>query len=368
MTNSPKNILLLSLSGIGNFVMQSLVFEQLKKAFPEARLTVWVAPRGTKALAEINPHIDEVIEAPIKQSPWRHMQHVLHLSKEQYDIGIVLSPGQLWKSAAYLYLAGIPRRVGNAYPWRGNSHSRFLLTDTVDEDEKLHDIEQNLKLLGPLGIKNPSLTLPLSGEGIDKNIPQTRGIKGVSYTLELPSTFQQKAQQYLSTLSIPQGKKLIGFHMGSASDLPAKRWPLENFVELGKKLLMESNAHILLFGGPDEHELKSSVAQQLGSSASIILADLPTTAALLQCCDLVVSNDSGLMHVAAAVGATTFGLFGPTDEKQTGPRGSRSFTVRAPGTQPVYHTEKNTDLGSEPHVTMRALTPAYVLEQLRPQL
>lgn len=326
--------------------MQSPTMARFKAVFPEARVTVWVAVRGTKVLAEINPNIDEIIESPIKLLPHEHLKLVWRLNKQHFDTGLVLSPGQLWKSAAYLYLAGIPRRIGNAYPFRRNPESSFLLTDAVPENENLHDIEQNLRLLDPLGIDPYKLQV-------------------TSYKLDIPEGYREKAVQLLRSRNIPADRTLIGFHMGSASNFTWKRWPLENFIGLGQSLVEKHDAHILLFGDPSEEELKETVKQALGEQATSISADLLTTAAVISYCQLFVSNDSGLMHLAAAIGTPTFGLFGPTNEAQTGPRGKDSHVIRAPDTQPVYHTERNSSLGNHSHQSMRVITPALVLTKMQ---
>lgn len=342
-----KRVLFLSLSGIGNYLMQSPAIALLKRAHPDWHITVWVAPRGTRPLAEADPNIDEVIEMPKQGSVRDHLGRIQRLRQKKYDIGIVLSPGQLLKSAIYLYLAGIPRRVSNSYPLGKNPTSRFLLTDAVSEDETLHDIEQNLKLLEPLRIWNPE-----------------SGIR--NYTLLIPEKNKQQAQELLKKLAIPQNKLLVGIHAGSAPGMAFKRWPLERFAEVAFELIQKHNAHVLLFGGPDEAEQKDHLKQLIGPRAhvSIISASLLTTAAILQHCRLLISNDSGLMHLAAAAGVVTIGLFGPTDEKKTGPRGVHSSTIRAPGTSAVYNTETNINLGSEPHTSMLAITPQMVLDTI----
>jgi heptosyltransferase-2 len=340
-----KKVLLLSLSGIGNFLMQSPVFAALKAAYPGWRLTVWVAPRGTKTLAENNPHIDAVIEAPIKQSLQQHLNLVNKLRKQRFDIGIVLYPGQLVKSALYLYLAGIPKRIGHKYPLNNNPSSSFSLTSAVDKTEGVHDIEQNLRLLESLAIKN----------GTQK----TR-----YYSLIAPQKNQQEAEKLLRDLSIPASKKIIGLHVGSATNFVWKRWPLQYFSELGRVLTEKYNTHLLLFGGPEEKELNEKLLQELSGSATIIAAPLLTTAAVIQKCQLFVSNDSGLMHIAAATGVPTLGIFGPTDEHRTGPRGPQSFTMRAPSTKPIYDTDKNYKLGTQSHPTLIALKPAAVIKKV----
>lgn len=337
LSNHRKKILFLSLSGIGNFLMQAPTWRAIKKAHPDYHITVWVAPRGTSQLAEADPCIDHVIESPIKNSPLGHLRTAARLRRQRFDVGFALSPGQLIKSAAYLYLAGIPRRISHTYPFGHNPHSRFLLSNALDEKKNLHDIEQNLALLKPLGITNHQL--PATG-----------------YQLRIP-----KIPPYNV---ISSNQKLIGFHPGSAASSLWKRWPLDNFAAVGRKLIDKRDAHILIFGGPEEKALKEDLKKKLGRHSTIINSDLLNAAALMQRCQLILSNDSGLMHLSAASGAATFGLFGPTDETQTGPRGLKSFAIRAPHTKPVYDTEKNYNLGAKPHPTMTAITPQLVLDKI----
>jgi heptosyltransferase-2 len=338
MKNSAsKKVLFLSLSGIGNLIMQLPTIEAAKKAHPDWHITVWVAPRGTKAIAEVQPYIDSVLEMPIKANLFQHIQNLFTLRQHTFDIGIVLSPGQLVKSAAYLKLAGVPVRIGNSYPYKGNKENSKFLTHAILEDPKLHDIEQNLQLLGPLDIHEQS---PF-------------------YSLYIPEKNIQEAEQY-------SGKSFIGIHAGCATGFEFKRWPLERFAEVAQELLKKNmDTKFLIFGGTDEESQKQELVQRIGvNSAESISASLLTTAAIMQHCKLFISNDSGLMHIAAAVGVPTIGIFGPTDEHQTGPRGPKSYILRAPGTKPVYTTESFHDLGATPPDTLLAITSEMVIDKI----
>ncbi len=349
MTPAPRRIICLALSGIGNFLMQSPVFAAIRKKYPDSHLTVWVAPRGTRALAENDPHIDEVIESPLKLPLWLHLRLIMQLAQQRFDTGIVLSPGQHWKSAAYLFLAGVPTRIGALYRWRGNPNSSFLLTHSINEIDTLHDIEQNLRLLEPLAITSKQTPI-------------------LNYHLDLPAANVARATEMIQCIDTSIQKKFVGFHAGSAAGFEWKRWPVENFVAVGKALIEKNNAHILLFGGNEEKEINRQLKDALGNAATIIDEDLLTVAALMQQCRLMLSNDSGLMHVSAAVGTTTYGLFGPTNEQHTGPRGVKSRVIRAAGTVPIYDTDKNYSLPGTSHTTILAITPELVLEQIKVSL
>lgn len=328
--------------------MQAPAIEALKRAKPDWRVTVWVAPRGTKALAESNPNIDEVIEEGIKKSPLKHASFALKLAQARYDIGIVLSPGQLWKSAAYLFLAGMPVRIGNTYPFRGLPQSNFLLTHSLNEEPSLHDIEQNLRLLGPLGIS-------------------TDAAAGRSYSLQIPDDYNDHARALLSQMGIPANAYLIGLHPGSAVGYEWKRWPVDRFAKTARLLLecyQDKNPYILVFGGAEEDQIKKELCAQVGARAVAVSSNLLTVAAVIKQCKLFLTNDSGLMHLASAMDVPTYALFGPTDEKQTGPRGERSVVIRADGTVPVYHTESNHDLDPQPHHTLQEISVEQVIRAI----
>lgn len=363
-SDAPQKILLLSLSGIGNYLMHTPVFEALKKTHPNWHLTVWVAPRGTKELAENNPHINEVIEAPIKNNLTGHFQMINTLRQQKFDIGIVLFPGQLLKSAAYLYLSGIPKRIGHRYPLLSNQTSDFLLTQVVGKQNDLHDIEQNLNLLKPFNISPPALPREAARRSGARGGVGERGRNLPTYRLLIPSKHDQQAQHYLKSLNIPPDRKIIGLHPGSAPHFAWKRWPIENFAAVGKELINKHNAQILIFGGQNEQALKQQLHSMLGEHSSVIHTTLLTTATIIKHCLLFISNDSGLMHIAAAVGTRTLGLFGPTNEHKTGPRGPHTSTLRAPNTQPVYDTQKNYKLGAQSHMVLLSLKPQMVLDNI----
>ncbi len=341
LKDSPK-ILLVAQSGIGNLIMQYPAIKLLRQTFPAAHITLWVAPRGTKTLALAMPEINSIIEAPIKQSVLAQMVLVHRLRQEKYDVGIVLSPGQHIKSAIYLFLAGIPIRIGETYPFLASKHSKLFLTNGVTPTHP-HDLEINISLLESLNITLPAQPL--------------------RYSLSLPAEYTIQAEEYWISNNFTK-KPVIGFHLGSASGFAWKRWPVDYFIQLGQWLHTTYGATLLLFGGPDETDLKQQVVDALPAITMPISNDLLATGALMKKCQLVVSNDSGLMHLAAALNAPVLGLFGPTDERKTGPRGINSHSLRAPNTSPIYDTDSNFDLGSSPHASLNQLTPALVQEYI----
>ena len=351
MKNSEnKKVLFLSLSGIGNLIMQLPAIKAVKDAHPDWHIIVWVAPRGTKNIAQAQPYIDEVVEMSIKAGISKHIKNIFALRKYHFDIGIVLSPGQLLKSALYLFLSGIPVRIGHAYPFRGRQHADNFLTQAIIEKPHMHDIEQNLELVESV------LNEPVKFEAYDFHIPE-HSMKEAQYVLQ---------SLVHSTVSLPI---FIGFHPGSAQGFAWKRWPLERFAEVARALHKKNpNAVFLIFGGSDEDQQKRELANIINEHAPAtafhVTAPLLTTAAIMKRCSLFISNDSGLMHIASAIDIPTIGLFGPTDERQTGPRGSHSVALRARGSQPVYNTESAPSFGNTAHSSILEISSSFVLDNI----
>ena len=341
---SNLNYLILSLSGIGNYLMHTALIHAIKVHQPTATITLWVAPRHTAVLAQANPDIDHVIKAPIKRSLLGHLQQVIRLRHLSPDTGFILYPGQLWKSALYVFLAGAYRRVGHRYMHLGNPDSSLLLTNPVNVNPALHDIDQNLALLQPLSIPIPSALPP--------------------YFVTIPTHYQQQAKSLLARVhhSSPAAKIYFGLHPGSAPDFAWKRWPIERYASLAKQIIKKYHAHVLIFGGAQELTLMKNLRRLIGPDhSSIMSAHLLTVAALMKNCQLFIANDSGLMHLSSALSVPTIGLFGPTNERRTGPRGQGSVPLRAPGTAPVYDVNTNYALGSSPHPFMLALNTSPVM-------
>ena len=116
---------------------------------------------------------------------------------------------------------------------------------------------------------------------------------------------------------------VIGFHPGCSplKNHEKRRWEPEKFVELGKKLIQDHNAKVLLFGGPDENYLKDQIISEINSENALKVEtkSLTQTAAVMKRCNVFVTNDSSLMHVAAALKLTTVAIIGPTNSNYIHP-------------------------------------------------
>lgn len=350
-------VLVVALAGIGNLAMASPLFRALREAYTGASLDVLVAPRGTEELLTSHPGIRHIHVGHPKPSVPAWFRTVRLLRGESYDLGIVVHPGQLVMSASLLRAGQVSRRIGHRYTWHALRESGLCLTDPVAladhrrlalTDRAAHDVVQNLHLLRPLGISlEPS---------------------GVTYDLPRSPADEARADEWCNLHNLGEAL-LIGLHPGTHGDLAFKRWPADRWVTLGSRIATLFENHvILIFGGPDERTLTAEIHARLRGPAAVVDLPLRAVTALIARCAAFVSNDSGLMHLAASQNVHTFGLFGPTDERRTAPWGPKGHVVRAAGTQPVYDVRalRNDRHRGGPHPSLLDLSADEVIGKIEP--
>lgn len=282
-------ILVIRLDRIGDAVLSLPALSALREGFPNASISLMVRP-AIKELAEGHPAVDEVISYQYEKGgahrfPLGYARFLKEIVSRRFDVAFVLQPAQ--RSVLIPFLAGIPYRVGL------DSGASFLLThkapDKRHEGSK-HESEYALDVVSafnarPLRAEKPKIFIsPAEKERAMEKLKNAFG--GC-----LPLT-------------------LIAFHAGAGC--PSKRWPPERFAELGRRIVGDSSASIVLLGGREEKSASEALAKEIGPRAVSLagMLSLKESAAVLQQAGLLVSNDSGPVHIAAAVGARTVVIFG----------------------------------------------------------
>lgn len=229
------------------------------------------------------------------------------LRKQGFDVALLLQ--NAFDAAWVAWRAGIPKRIGYSRDARG-----FLLTDAV-RVPKAGEIQPHEKFY--------YLEL-LRRAGWIESLPDEAFI-----FLDVPEQNRRRAAEFLlGAGSRPQARRIaVG---AGASYGSAKCWPPERFAEALNRLQMESDAEVILFGTPTEAKVSGAIAAGLRRApidltGKTTIADLP---ALLSHCHMFLGNDSGAMHVAAAVGLPVVAIFGPTDPLGTAPVTPRSSIVQ----------------------------------------
>jgi len=300
-----KRILLRGVNWLGDAVMLTPAVCALRGRFPDAHISI-LCKRAFADVYRHSPHINEIIEYDSD----RGVQNILALAgrirRGDYDLAIVFP--RSYRALLPVALGGVPERIGYAAKGR-----RLFLTKSLPRSNDvltIHRVRYYAKLLEPLGIEE---------------IPE-------STEIHIDEESKKWAGEFLQTHRTCPGRKLVGMLCGATYG-PAKQWFPERFAELARRLTEDGAAEILIVGGPAEVELAGRVEREAGvplvnSAGKTTVLQL---AALIKRCDLFISNDTGPMHVADAVGVPIAAIFGPTDPVTTSPYGKshRIITVNA---------------------------------------
>ena len=286
-----SNILVRATNWVGDAVMSLPALRAIRDRFSTARISVLAKP-WVADLYGRESFIDEIILYS-GQSPWRTGQL---LRQRRFDCAILLQ--NAFEAAWIAWLARIPTRIGYKRDGR-----QLLLTRAVNVPKPgeipRHERFYYLELLRRAGL-------------ID-SLPASEAIQ-------------------LNRTAPANGKRVIGISPGAAYGT-AKRWLPERFAEAAGVLAAERGASIALFGSKSERELCDQVAQRLNGHQVINYAGQTTLAQfidLASACELFLTNDSGAMHIASALGIPTVAIFGATDDTTTGPTGENARVVRHP--------------------------------------
>lgn len=300
-------------AGIGNGLLAVPLVRQLRRRRPNSRICV-VA--GSGAMGEVFRRLDEVDRVLILEGGFFGKLRVLAAIRAQRpDVCLVPFPSNRWQYALFARLSGARRRVIHAYPSGRARRGGGVPRDRIPALAGIHDVEQNLRLLAALDIE-PDLT--------------------EAPVFPLTESDRNNARDRLARAGLDRAATPIVIHAGSAQTViaEAKRWPTERFADLVRKLDGECDADIVIVEGPGERGIAQSIARQAAPARARTLAlssGLGDAAALLEQARIYVGSDSGLAHLAAAVGTRTVTLFAPTDPSRVCPFGQRTGVVQPRG-------------------------------------
>ena len=305
-------ILVLCLPGLGDTLMFTPALKRLRSHFPQAHIKALVMYKGSYDVLDKNPNLDEVILWEfLKQGFLKSLKFMLRLRQERFDVSIVAFPANRLQYNVVSFLIGAKLRLGHRYKHQNLIHLPFLNHKTILESDELHNVEENLRLLEFLGI-------------------QREDFKTV---LEIyPSEGDWKrAEAFWEKHNLSQKQYIFGLHVWSTTlkDMHHKCWDKRKFATLVDRLDERYDCEFLLFEGPHDQEVNTFILNTV-QHKPIIVRDTTVreTASILKGCSLLVTNDSGVMHVGAAIGVPIVALFGPTNEKWVGPVAERRTLVK----------------------------------------
>jgi len=289
----PDRILVVKLRYVGDVLLATPVLTRLREGFPKAHLAMLVNP-GTDGVVRGHPALDDVLVVE-RGNLARQWRFALELRRRRFDLVIDLTDSD--RSAVLSRLSGAPLRLGynSEDRWRGRLYSKVVEADRFG----MHQVRYHLKAAEALGLAGPPPppVLALAPEA-------------------LPA-----AERLLKEAAIHPLRPLVCLHPGARWWF--KSWPSERFGALADLIQTETPAQALFLGGEQERPKEARIAWAMKTPFRSLIGrtGLQELGAVLARAALMVSNDNGPMHMAAALGVPVIGLFGPSDPVVWGPWG-----------------------------------------------
>lgn len=300
-----ERLLVRGVNWVGDTILTYPTLEALRKKFLNSKISILI-PHTLIDLWITSPYVDEIIPFKKKKgirSIFEDLRLGYLLRRKRFDLALILP--RSFHSALQVFLAGVPIRLG--YEDGGRS---FLLTHKIPRTKEIlsyHRVYYYRKLLEPFG-ETPDFSAP---------------------HLRLREEDRDWAKGMLKRLGVSGDSLLIALNPGATYG-QAKCWPPNRFGELGKRLSLRWNAVFLIFGKEEEGKVTHEILRFLGRKGIDLSGktNLLQLAALLEECHLLISNDTGTMHVGSAVGTPIVSIFGSTDPSTTGPWGDGHIIIK----------------------------------------
>ncbi len=300
-----ERILVRGVNWVGDTILTYPAVQKLKSLFPHSYLTILI-PSHLIDLWKTFPNVDEIIPFQKRRgigSIWEDINLSQSLMERKFDLALVLP--RSFRSAFHIYLARIPIRIG----YKAEGRSLFLThgIPRMKEVLKTHRIHYYQKLTDSIGQTD--------------EVPSPR--------IFLREEDRKSAEEMARNMGLFDGRLLIGMNPGATYG-QAKCWLPKRFGELGERVIKKWKATVLLFGKEEERPIAREILGHLGEGGIDLTGKthLLQLAALLERCQLLVTNDTGTMHMGAAVGTPVLALFGSTDPSATGPWGDGHIVIR----------------------------------------
>ncbi|MBT5029349.1 MAG: lipopolysaccharide heptosyltransferase I [Nitrospinaceae bacterium] len=303
--NAPK-ILILKFSALGDVVHTLPIAATIRKSLPHAQI-VWMVEERFQDLLRDNPDVDEII--PIRTKVWRKnwnrktLDEVLSTIRtlRQHQFDLVLDLHGLLKSGIIAKLSGAPTRIG------------FHRKNCKEKINSLFTNKKGPYMAGGLHVVDMYLTLLQTALG---KIEETK-----KFPLQVPNEMDEKMALYFSQNPELTQKPIIGINPGAGFE--SKQWPLNRFAELADLISEKLNHSIMLTWGPGEEFKVEQISAQMKQKCWIAPpTSILESIALYKQMALLVSCDSGPLHLAAASDIPTVSIFGPTDPVRNGAYGT----------------------------------------------
>ena len=332
---SPAPVLIVPFVWIGDFVRVHSVVRLLRAQKPERPVDM-VASTLCAPLADYMPGLRKAIVADIPRRRLglaRQVRLAARLRQEGYGQALVMS--RKWKAALAPWLAGIPKRTGFV------GEGRFGLINDMRFGEK--KLPRMIDQMGALALPQGA---PLPGEW---PLPQLK--------VPAPDVEQWRARRGLGADARP----IVTLSPGAVGE--GKAWPPEHYAALAQALVKDG-ASVWVLGGPGEKQIAQQIAAASGAR-DLTSDDLRNAILAMAAADVAVTNDSGLMHVSAAIGTPTVAIFGPTSPWHWKPLNPVAAILEPPGDEAAKARAREIGNAAVAHRRTADVSVARVLEAVR---
>ncbi|MCI0489527.1 MAG: lipopolysaccharide heptosyltransferase II [Blastocatellia bacterium] len=311
-----ERILVFAYHGLGNFIMYTPALKLLRERYPDARIDLQVGnDTGCEEVLAGSRLFDRVYNLPYRAGLRAWIKRAFEIRDTGYDLTINEFHSHSWRLALLVAASRAPFRAGHitspGWPRRFSRYSFiFNLPVAMREDE--HEVERYLDLACAAGAR------PLA-------------LADAETFIHLTDADREFAEAFLARAAEGTVSGIIGVQPGTSPTMRWKQWPIERYRNLIERLLADdSQSLIVLFGSAGEVEMIREMAEGLGPRVAVAAGktSVKQVAALIERCDLLICNDSGLMHAAVAVGTPVAAIYGPTDINRTSPLGGRQTVIR----------------------------------------
>jgi len=298
---------------LGDMLCAVPLFRALRATFPDAYIALLARPLNSEVLRNAQ-YLNEIIVYDKKQfihAPFEVWRFARSLKKKKFDVVLVPSTVSMSVSSDIIaFLSGTRRRIGPASLAGKKNLTGYLYNTQVpldwSKDPTVHQTQRNMDIASILVLHKPSLELEI----------------GLT---------QQEISDGKEFLTVHCGERelVVGFHPGAAK--PENKWDAVRFAEIANRCAEIYGAFIVISEGPDDAEPVREMIMHMPNEHVKIGTPVRFAASVIHHCDIFLSNDTGMMHVAAGTGTPTLSLFGPTDPLQWAPLGKQHRFILGKG-------------------------------------
>ncbi|HMB95543.1 MAG TPA: glycosyltransferase family 9 protein [Tepidisphaeraceae bacterium] len=309
----PLRVVIPIIAGMGNSLMAIPMIRQIKRAWPDCKITILARNKPIGEPVKRLREVDEVLYTGVGIKAL--FRSVIWTRRLKPDLYIIPFPSNRPHYSLLAMTSGAKKKILHSYP-AGKWRAMHFIGERIAAQKGIHDVVQNLRLLEPLGIKPDLGEIPRFNISPDDRAAAKKLLESVGLSLDTP---------------------FIAVHAGSGSYTviaQAKRWLPQYYAELIAKMHEEFGHRVLLLEGPDESGVADEITKHFSSPPRgffvlKLTGPLGEAAGVLERAIVYVGSDSGLAHLAASVGKRAVTIFAPADPDRVCPYGSRDLVVQA---------------------------------------